>query len=404
MVCNGWSFSIVRRVIMPHLHRIEALSCPVYSNPEIIEFLTIDGAQFTILKSVTIWFINTRSNPLSSFPPNVCNRFCGLKNAPHLRKVNIRLTNGLNPTDLHLPWDRLTTMDFGKIAMSPEEFITIFQFTAFQLEDASFCIEFSNLLHIEDTLWKDVVTMHALQTLRLKLLFPSADTRLFSHLRFPVLKYAWIQMHDHFQDWDTSLYTELFRASTKCLQILHLTDYLPRGNAVHGFAIRRRHRETTHGSLEKLFEVITNVRYLHLPLGIHIHTVTLEKMASYALLPQLHNLDLGTINAWPVLLMARQRRAHLVNPQGTSRSLETAASKPIEDYQPLGFLKYINIIIPRHGHGFSAQDHAALIAETRALGLLGIQCRIQGTSILPLPLMKSVPQANFSPPNLNAQV
>ncbi|KAF8200091.1 hypothetical protein BJ912DRAFT_1139315 [Pholiota molesta] len=393
MICDGWTFSIVRSVIIPHIHRIKSLRCPIYGNGDIIKFMTIQEGPFSILESMEIYFVNTWDERVSSFIPEVSLRFNGLCSAPRLRNVTFRLLNNLRPIDLKLPWGQLTTLDMGTTAMEPKIFLKIMDSTSIQLEAGFFYVKFTRPPRAQHKLWKRPFIMHALQTLRVRLLFPSEDTRLFSLLRFPAPQLVWFEMHDQFQDWDLALYTKLLRASTKTLRILRLTDYPAPGTepaqgivaADSELVIRRRHRETTYRSLERLFQLTPNLEQLNLPLGVYIHAPTLEKMASCALLPQLYSLELGAVNGWHVLSMVRRRHAahcYLAQSFAPGPSQQTMGYR----LQPFG-LRSVNVLIPRYG--CSGDEQQALAAEARALRGLGIRCDVQNTDILPLPMMKT---------------
>jgi hypothetical protein len=356
--------------------------------------MTIQEGPFSTLESIQVCFVNTWDKPASSFIPEVSLRFNGLRSAPRLRTVSFRLLNNLRPIDLKLPWGQLTTLDMGTTAMEPKVFLKIMHSTSIQLQAGFFYVKFTRPPRPYHKLWKCRITMHALQTLRLRLLFPSEDTRLFSLLRFPALQFVWFEMHDQFQDWDLALYTKLLRASTQTLRILRLTDYPASSTepaqcivaADSELVIRRRHRETTYRSLEKLFEATPNLEQLNLPLGVYIHAPTLEKMASCALLPQLYSLELGAVNGWHVLSMVRRRHvAHY--------SLAQSVFAPGPSWQKMGYrlqpfgLRIVNVLVPHYGCG--EDEQRALAAEARALRGLGIRCDVQNTDILPLPMMKT---------------
>lgn len=321
--------------------------------------------------------------------------FNALRTVPHLRKATFHLLNGLHPIDLRLPWGQLTTLDLGTTAMPPEVFIKILHSAALHLEDGHFYVRFSKLHYPKCRLWRGGVKMHALRTLRLRLLYPSDDTRLFSLLRFPSLQRLWLEMHDTFQDWDLALYTKLLRASTKTLRRLHLIDYPSSGGKCAGFEVRQRYSETTPQTLEKFFQVISNVESLYLPLGIYIHAQIVDKIASYALLPMLNELDLCTINGWHILSMARRRHEHFSNASLANESELEIGSSQHHPPKPLAPLEYLYMQIPRCG--YSARAKTALVQEAQALALLGITCNVLSSTLLPLPIIKPRPAVWYVP-------
>lgn len=382
MVCGGWDLSIVSSVIIPHMHRIKTLNCPIYGDNDIARFLKIGEGRFNVLESMEICFINTWETPCSSFPLEECLQFTALRTVPHLRKAVFRLVNDLNPIDLLLPWRQLTTLDLGTTAMLPEILVKILH-SAMALEDGFFYVQFTRPIHPQLALSRRRITMRPLRKLRLRLLYPSEDTRLFSILRFPSLQKLWIEMYDEFQDWNISLYMKMLKASTQSLRQLSLSDFSPEepGMAVQGIiesdAVRRRHRPTTYQTLERFFEVIANVETLYLPLGVNIHACTVEKMASCALLPHLRSLELGTVNGRHILSMVRRRHMYVLD---ASWKPSTSTLRPTS-------LESVTMFIPRHGCSGGDDDKAALVQDAQALeAAFGITCCVQSTQMLPLPM------------------
>jgi hypothetical protein len=181
-VFDGWAFSFVDLVIVPHVNQIKTLKCMVQGNDEIKKFLTIGEGRFSILESLDICFVNELLRQISYFPLEDCLKFTTLRTASCLRHATFHLVNGLHPIDLHLPWGQLSTLDLGTVAMPPDVFIKILHAATWRLEDANFYVRFSKPMHPRLKLSKRRVTMHALRTLRLRLHSPSQDTRLFSLL------------------------------------------------------------------------------------------------------------------------------------------------------------------------------------------------------------------------------
>ncbi|KAF8194522.1 hypothetical protein BJ912DRAFT_1141392 [Pholiota molesta] len=385
-VFDGWAFSFVDLVIIPHVHHIQNLKCMVQGNNEIKKFLTIGESRFSILESLDICFVNELLRQILYFLLEDCLKFTTLLTAPCLRHATFHLVNGLHPIDLHLPWGQLSTLDLGTVAMPPDIFIKILHAATWRLEDANFYVRFSKPMHPRLTLSKRRVTMHALRMWRLRLHSPSQDTRLFSLLRLPALQKLYIEMYDYssYQDWDLPMYTKLLGASNKTLRELYMDDYPPHGSKNNSFVVRYRYRKITHQVLAKFFRVISNVENLHLPVGLDIDAATLNKMASYTLLPKLSSLELSSLHGWPILAMARRRLQLFID---ASRAAEQAEFEPGPARRPVIAFRpptSIHVLIPRR---WSVAEKRALIQEAQALGLLGIACAVQSTSALPLPVV-----------------
>jgi hypothetical protein len=382
MTSNGWAFSIVDSVIIPHAHRIQTLSCMIHGNREVVKFLKIAEGLFSILESVEICFVNTWERPISSFPVADCLDFTALRTSPCLRHATFHLLNGLHPIDLHLPWSQISTLNLGTIAMPVDTFIRILHASTWQLEDGTFYVRFTKPLPPHLVLSRNCITMHALRMLHLRLLFPSRDHRIFSLLRLPALQRLRVEMYDQFQDWDVALYTQLLAASTKTLRDLRLEDYSPTASKIDGFKIRRRHRETTYEILTEFFRVIANIESLHLPMGLDIDAATANEIATYKLLPKLSMLDFSTVHGWPIVAMARRRHALWLAASLVEHPEFVTGSSAI-GYYPGPPPKNILMQIPS---SWSEQDERVLVEEAQALGAMGTTCTIKSTEQLPLPI------------------
>jgi hypothetical protein len=381
---NGWAFNIVGSVIVPHVHQIQKLKCTVYGNDEIKRFLRIGEGRFSILESLEVRFVNDSVGPISHFLLEDCVQFTALRTSPCLRHVTFHLLNGLHPLDLHLPWGQITTLNLGTVAMPVDVLTKILHAATWRLEQGNFYVRFTKPTHPGLKLSKYPVTMHALRTLHLLLHSPSQDKRLFSLLRLPALQSLCIEMFDYYQDWDIPLYTRLLRASKNTLQQLYMDEYPPHGSDTSGFVVRRRYRKTPHRVLAAFFRAIPNVENLHLPLGLEIDAVTLDKMASYTLLPKLSWLELSSVRGWPILAMAQRRLTLFVDASRAAAQLEFEpgpSRRPVIDFYPP---RCINILVPRC---WSMERKRALIRAAQALGFLGIRCIIQSTDALPLPIV-----------------
>ncbi|KAF9474745.1 hypothetical protein BDN70DRAFT_996866 [Pholiota conissans] len=392
MIYDGWQFSIVDSVVIPQIRRIKSLTTPIYSDAEIFKFLTIPQGEFLILESLELCLINTLERPASSFAPLQSLHFSTLRSIPLLRRAMIYILNGMRPNELNLPLSQLVSISLAGATILPSELIHILR-SASQLEQAFFYIGFTMPSHRHEALAIGAVEMRKLRTLRLRLLFPNRDKRLFSLLRFPVLRHLWIDIYGDFQHWHIPIYTRLIKASTNSLRELRLTDFNYHNpgeldDDVDEVGLERRYSEIPPHSIEALFEVIRNVESLFLPVGILLHASTLNKIASCALLPYLEEIEVGALSAWPILSMIRYRRTRAVMSASLGASHASDVLLPAPDDKPLAEFKYIYILIPFQGLTVAEED--ALAEEMEDLESLGIVCRILATPILPLPSMPAV--------------
>jgi hypothetical protein len=273
--------------------------------------------------------------------------------------------------------------------MTPEVFVKILRYGAQRLVDGYFQVRFSKLLCPQRVLSRTAIIMDRLETLKLRLMYPSNDTRLFSILRFPVLRSLSIKNFDRRVQWDMSLYTNLLRASKNTLQQLHLSDFHPpglrifrTGQNIQGYPpANRKYCHTTHRTLEKLFKIIPNVESLILPLGLPIHVHTAEKLATCDLLPRLRTLKLGaTIDSAQHMLSVLDCRHSYVS-LGVGGSTEVR--HPPDAPRPT-VIRSLGIWIPYHQYTFNTA--LALDQQCQMLASLGIVVDIYPTTALPLPI------------------
>ncbi|KAF8958237.1 hypothetical protein BDZ97DRAFT_1842455 [Flammula alnicola] len=310
MLYGGWDFTVIDSIIIANAERIKTLRCPLYGPQSIEAFLNIEGGRFRSLEAVDIGFMNSAKVRHSSFTIEQWLNFTVFRSLPNIRQVTLRLLNGLHPFVLHVPWGQLTKLDMGATAMTPEVFIKIMREVSSSVKYASFQIKFTKPAYAQLRLAPSEVTVKKLESLQLRLIYPTQDLRLFSLVRFPKLKDLWIGMHGTFQDWDMGIYANLLRRSTKSLRRLWLSDFpgpIFDTSPENGrwVAPNRRRPETSYRELENL----------HLPLSIQIHAPTIEKL--------LTTLECGSINGKHVLSMVRRRNERVLSPSpvpGTSYS------------------------------------------------------------------------------------
>ncbi|KAF8196164.1 hypothetical protein BJ912DRAFT_1040316 [Pholiota molesta] len=386
---HEWKFSIVHCVILPNIARIRKLTCPIHTNVDIAAFLKLPPGQFRALESIEVAFMHTWDEPCSWFDLDTCLEFTALRTVPHLRDATMHLLNGLHPIDLRLPWDQLTSLDLASAAMTPEVFVKIIRYGARQLEDGYFQMRFSCLLSPQRVLSRTAITMHRLTTLKLRLMYPSNDGRLFSVLRFPALRSLTIKMYDRRQHWDVALYTRLLRASKGTLQRLRLVDFQPPGLRIFRTAqhfqgnptVDRQYRHTTHDILEKLLKLLPNVESLTLPFGLPIHVFTAEKLATCDLLPKLSILELGASvdSAQHMLSVLKRRHDNISFGVGNSH----AVNHPMIELRQT-VIRSLDLWIPHHQQ--TSNTALALDQQSQVLASLGIMVVLHPTTDLPLPI------------------
>ncbi|KAF8972026.1 hypothetical protein BDZ97DRAFT_1782768 [Flammula alnicola] len=384
MVYGGWGFTVIDSIIIANAERIKTLTCPLYGPQSIEAFLNIESGRFRSLETVDIGFMNSANVRHSSFTIEQWLNFTVFRSLPNIRQVTLRLLNGLHPFNLHAPWGQLTKLDMGATAMTPEVFIKLIR-EASSVKYASFQIKFTKPAYPQLRLAPSEVTVKKLESLQLRLVYPTQDPRLFFLVRFPKLKDLWIFMQGTFEDWDMGIYTNLLRRSTKSLRRLWLSDFpgpifaMSPENARWVIPNRRR-PEAPYRELEKFFGIIRNINSLHLPLGIHIQAPTIEKLVTGELLPQLTTLECGSINGKHVLSMVRRRNERVLSPSPVPGTSYTNHERVYSS--PCTSLSFLYLVIPRSSCG--PEEGQDFKKELEGLRSVGVDCYIALTDVLPL--------------------
>ncbi|KAF8958683.1 hypothetical protein BDZ97DRAFT_1840854 [Flammula alnicola] len=377
MVYGGWDVTVIDSIIIANAERIKTLTFPLYGPRSIETFLKLKADASGRWRRANVWH--------SSFTIEQWLNFTVFRSLPNIRQVTLRLLNGLNPFNLHVPWGQLTKLDMGATAMTPEVFIKLIR-EASSVKYASFQIKFTKPAYPQLRLAPSEVTVKKLEILQLRLVYPTQDPRLFFLVLFPKLKDLWIEIHGTFRDWDMGLYTNILRRSTKSLRRLWLSDFpgpifVTSPENARWVAPNRRRPETSHRELEKFFGVIRNINSLHLPLGIHIDAPTIEKLVTGELLPQLTTLGCGSINGKHVLSMVRRRNERVLDPSPVPGTSSYSNHKRVYS-SPCASLSYLYLVIPRSSCG--PEERQDFEKELEVLRSVGVECYIELTDVLPL--------------------
>ncbi|KAF8968626.1 hypothetical protein BDZ97DRAFT_1969808 [Flammula alnicola] len=319
-------------------------------------FLKIPLGTLGVLESVEITFLNDFVYRLTPFTKKENSSFTVFQSLPNLRRATFHIFNGIHPLDLQLPWNNLATLNLGSTAMSPDVFMTIIHFSTHSLTEGFFQIDFTTYICLDHPLVQEIPHAEArqLQRLRLRLIDPSNDHRIFSLLQLPSIRELRVELHDPSRGWEMSIFTSMLEKSATTLQVLIFSD-LPPPTVPDGAppAPRRPQRDMSYTELEELFKTVPNLRALHLPLGLFIHAPTMEMIACGQLLPLLATLKLSSLSGVRVPFAVVTRNALA---KYNLRGLGTSDLAP----RSLAAISYVFIMVP-HQDEQVLKDQVAVI-------------------------------------------
>ncbi|KAF8956205.1 hypothetical protein BDZ97DRAFT_1763958 [Flammula alnicola] len=371
LMYGGGAFNIVKSIILPCASRIRSLTCIICTKSVIKSFLKIPLGTLGALESVEITFLNDFVYRLTPFTQEENSSFTVFQSLPNLRRAIFHIFNGIHPLDLQLPWNNLAIIDLGSTAMSPDVFMTIIHFSTHSLTEGFFQIDFTTYIYLDHPLAQEIPHAEArqLQRLRLRLIDPGNDHRIFSLLQLPSIRELRVELHDPSRGWEMSIFTSMLEKSATTLQVLMFSD-LPPPTVPDGAppAPRRPQRDMSYTELEELFKTVPNLRALHLPLGLFIHAPTMEMIACGQLLPLLVTLKLSSLSGVRVPFAVVTRNALA---KYNLRGLGTSDLAP----RSLAAISYVFIMVPH-------QDEQVLkdqVAVLQGLGyLMDVEFNIVG--------------------------
>ncbi|KAF8967239.1 hypothetical protein BDZ97DRAFT_1916854 [Flammula alnicola] len=360
LMYGGGTFNIVPSIILPSASCIRSLTCIICTAEVIKSFLQIPLGSLNALESVEITFLNDFIHVLTPFTGEEKSNFTVFRSLPNLRSAAFHIFNNIDPLDLQLPWNNLTKLDLGSAAMPPYVFMTIIHRSAPSLTDGFFRIKFTHYFNVNGPFIRHAEARH-LQTLRLRLIEPSNDHRMFSRLELPSIRELWMEVYDPNRGWEMSVFMSMLKKSAATLQVLMLSDPKPAPDAL-GPAPQR---DMSHTELE-LLNKVPNLRALHLPSRLFIPEPTMEMIACGQLLPLLETLKVSSLNG-SHSLSAVAKRNLLVK----YNLLERGASSPTPH---LRFpISYVLLMVP-HEDKQVLEDQVAALQESG--GLTGVELNI----------------------------
>ena len=329
-------------VLRSYAHRLWSLSC-VVTKKGLKTFFGAGGVHLPLLQHIdlavvfnTNGHITTRRTPVKGSID-----LARIRRAPSLRHVVLHIPNRVHPADFRRLWSRLTHVDLGDTPIRPTTFLKIMGQSLF-LEYGVFCINFLRLRDQQSTTFP-TTTIPLVRRLRLRLIRPSRDTRIFRKLRMPSLEELWLEREEVGQSIrDMSLYKTLLAKLNAPLKHITFSENFSPTTTWNLPPVDRTQR-LIYQQLDRVLRPAHNLTSLYLCPGVFMHPLVLERLASGELLPFLEKLAVSSISGWDILWMVRERNLASTRPEsGPSSSNSTSLVAPVA--RPIA-LNYLDLFV-----------------------------------------------------------
>ena len=319
-------------VLKSYAHRLWSLTF-VVTNRELGTFFGANGVRFPRLQHIDLAVASNTDGSIATPPTPVQGSIdlSGFHRAPFLQHVALRILDGIHPTDLRLPWGQLAQVDLGNTPTGPNEFMKMMKELSF-LKIGVFSIHFARSYADEQSTTDfRTITIPHVQRLRLRLIHPSQDARIFSKLQMPCLEGLWLEREEvEHPIRDMTLYETLLATLNAPLKHAIMAEYsFPTTTC---FSPRLHHSpRVVYQKLEGVFRSANDLTSLFLCPGVFIHPLVLEKLASGDFLPSLEKLSVSSVSGWDIVWMAQDRNIASMRPESgpSSNSASALMARPV---------------------------------------------------------------------------
>ena len=352
--------NILESVIRPRAHRVRFFSCSI-TKETLTTFFERDPVHLPVLEAIDVAVICDLNGTIASrLPVRGSIDLSAFHRAPHLRDAKLHILGGVHSADLKLPWGQLTRLDLGHTCVHVHTFIHIMEESAL-LEDGVFCVSFTRYYDRQPTRLQRI-SIPLLRSLRLRLLQPSQDARIFGSLYIPLLEVLWVERDEPGQAIrDMTIYETLLagvNANIKCLTIAEYTIPMARQWFIPWL---NRSPRMTYQRLDGVLRSCNSLTALFFCPGIFIHPLVIEKIASGEFLPLLEQLGVNSVRGWDIIWMVQRKNFASTFPDsGPSSSPVVRSLRPVA-------LTYLRLFTM--GCGLSAADVQKLEDAAMALDL-----------------------------------
>jgi hypothetical protein len=327
---------MLKFVIRSYAHRLWFLSCVVTKQELRAFFGAVHAVRFPLLQHIDLKVLNEDGHIATRTPVKGSIDLSGFNHrAPSLRHVALRILDGIHIADLRLPWGLLTQIDLGDTPTRANTFMRVME-QSLVLQDGVFCIKFARSY---SATFRPITIPHV-RRLRLRLIRPGRDTRIFSKLRMPSLQELWLEREEVGQSMrDMTLYETLLawlNAPLKHITIAEhsfptTTCFIPRLDSTPGPRL-------IYQRLDGVFHSAHNLTTLYLYPGVFMPPLILEKVASGDFLPFLEKIAVSSVIGYDIVWMAQERNLVSTRPESGPPSSSGSLLAPMVHPVPLNYL------------------------------------------------------------------
>ena len=312
-------FRVVEDGILPAARSTKSFSCTLGTKEGIESFFAIPPGIFCCLEKLELSVPMLPDKELARHAIKTTieqglHRFTAFQRLPRLRSAVITIKIGINPLAFRIPWRQLTKLDMMNTTLSPHIFLQVISSPALSLKDGSFTIQFKRIIRSNSLASKNIfriAKLRFLQNLRLRLIDPTLDTRIFSRIHLTTLCHLRIDLVQDLDKagWTISIYQKLLSKSRDTMKSLMFWDAPFRGyeNNEMGGPTLVYSPPCSRNDLDGLFSMLPKLEHLHLPIGIYIPQNAADKIARGILLPSLRILDVSSTFGVDILDIVERR-------------------------------------------------------------------------------------------------
>jgi hypothetical protein len=318
--------NIFEFVIRPRAHRIRFFSCSITKETLRILF-GCNPVNFPVLQVIDVAVICDLNGTIASrLPVSGSIDLSGFQRAPRLRDATLRILDGIHPTDLKLPWGQLTRIDLGHTCVLVPTFMKAME-ACVLLEDGAFCINFDRQYDGQPTTLRRI-SIPRLRCLRLRLVEPSQDARMFASLHIPLLEELEVERDEVRQATrDMTIYETLLTGVNANIKHVTISEYaIPMTRPF----LPRLNRRMMHQHLDGVLHACDHLTSLSLRPGIFIHQLILNKLATGEFLPRLEQFEVSSVCGWDIIWMVERKNFASTSPDsGPSSPPPPRSTRPV---------------------------------------------------------------------------
>jgi hypothetical protein len=313
-------------VIRPRAHRIRFFSCSIRKETLRILFGR-DPVPFPVLQVIDVAVIYDLNGTIASrMPVSGSIDLSGFQRAPRLRDATLRILGGIHPTDLKIPWGQLTRIDLEHTCVLVHTFMKAMK-ECVLLEDGAFCINFARYYDGQPLRLRRI-SIPRLRCLRLRLVKPSLDARMFASLHIPLLEELEVERDEVGQTIrDMTIYETLLAGANANIKRVTISEHaIPTTR----WFLPWLNRQIMHQRLDGVLRSCDHLTSLFLCPGVFIHRLMLDKLATGEFIPRLEEFGVSSVYGWDIIWMVQRKNLASTFPDsGPSLSPAARPTRPV---------------------------------------------------------------------------